>query len=67
MKNIAFVAGAFLTFAGLIAAAALLVAIDSIKIQVALGNYQLAKQLVPLGVGGLIAMGAGLLIMKKTE
>ncbi len=67
MKNILFVIGAILGFAGLIAVAALLVMFDSLKIQMGLGDYALSIRFGLLGLAGFAAMGIGWWIMKKTE
>ena len=69
MKNILFVIGAVLGFAGLVAVAALVVMFDSLKIQMGLGDYALSIKFGLLGLVGFAAMGGGwwMWIMKKME
>jgi len=67
MKNVLFIIGAILGFAGLIAVAALVVMFDSLKIQMGLGDYDLSIRLGLLGLAGFAAMGSGWWIMKSTE
>lgn len=56
--------GGILILGGLLAALPMLIMWDSIKIQMALGNYTLFNQWTPLGVGGLVALAIGYFLVK---